>query len=57
MWETVLNVLVVVAILGAAGVATQLFASAMYKRCPFCQTLNAKRRPHCRSCRESLTKL
>ncbi len=57
MWETVLSVLVVVAILGVSAVATQLFAGAMYKRCPFCQTLNAKRRNHCRSCGESLRKL
>ncbi len=50
MWNTFLNVVVVVAILGVSAVVTQLFARAMYYRCPSCHTLNAKRRDQCRSC-------
>ena len=52
MWETFLNILVVVAILGVSAVVTQLFARAMYNRCPSCHTLNAKRRDQCRNCGE-----
>ena len=54
MWETFLNILLVVAILGVSAVVTQLFARAMYNRCPSCHTLNAKRRDQCRNCGEPL---
>lgn len=54
MGETLLNLLAAAAILGAAGVATHLFARAMYNTCPRCAALNAKRRSHCRKCGEPL---
>ncbi len=45
-----MELLLVLAILIVAAVATQLFARAMYNRCPECGTLNAKRRVQCRNC-------
>ena len=57
MWETFLNVLGVVAILGVSALVTQLFARTMYNRCPSCHTLNAKRRDQCRNCGEPLAEL
>ena len=50
MAETVLSVLLVVAILGGSAVLTQLFARVMYRRCPECGILNARRRRRCRQC-------
>ena len=50
MKDTLLSLLVLVAILLASALVTNWFASAMYKRCAACGTLNAKRRTHCRSC-------
>ena len=48
--DAVLDGLVIVAILGGSALATHLFARAMYNRCPECESLNAKRRTHCRIC-------
>lgn len=50
MRETLLNVLVFVAIIAASFLITNWFARTMYRRCAACGTLNAKRREHCRSC-------
>ncbi len=50
MKDTLLSLLVLVAILVASALVTNWFARAMYKRCAACGTLNAKRRAHCRSC-------
>jgi ribosomal protein S27E len=46
-WE---SVALAIAILGGSAIITQLFARAMYLRCPKCGTLNARRRVHCRNC-------
>jgi ribosomal protein L40E len=54
MKETLLNVALVVAILGASAIVTHLFARAMYVTCGACGTLNARRRGHCRKCGQSL---
>jgi uncharacterized OB-fold protein len=48
--DTLLSILVLVAILGASAFITNWFARTMYNRCAACGTLNAKRRTHCRSC-------
>ena len=50
MAETVLSVLLVVAILGGSALLTQLFARVMYRWCPECGILNARRRRRCRQC-------
>ncbi|HYN83630.1 MAG TPA: hypothetical protein VER32_00135 [Pyrinomonadaceae bacterium] len=50
MRETLLNVLVFVAILAASFLITNWFARTMYRRCAACGTLNAKRRERCRAC-------
>jgi uncharacterized OB-fold protein len=50
MAETILSVLLVVAILGGSALLTQLFARVMYRRCPECGILNARRRRRCRQC-------
>ena len=50
MAETILSILLVVAILGGCAVLTQLFARVMYRRCPECGILNARRRRLCRQC-------
>ncbi len=54
MGETILGFLLVAAILIFSAFITQGFARAMYNRCPGCQTLNAKRRIHCRNCGQSV---
>ena len=54
MKETLLNILVLVAILALSAVATNWFARTMYRRCASCGTLNAKRRTHCRSCQTEI---
>ena len=54
MKDTLLNVIVVVAILGGSALITNVFARAMYIRCEGCGTLNAKRREQCRSCQVDL---
>jgi hypothetical protein len=48
--DTLLSILVLVGILALSAIITNWFARTMYKRCPACGTLNAKRRTHCRSC-------
>jgi zinc-ribbon domain len=48
--DTLLSLLVLVVILGASALLTNWFARTMYRRCPACGTLNAKRRTHCRNC-------
>ena len=50
MAETLLGLLLVVAILGLSAVLTHWFARAMYIVCPDCRILNARRRTHCRKC-------
>ncbi len=50
MRDTLLSLLVLVAILAVSALVTNWFARAMYKHCAGCGTLNAKRRAHCRSC-------
>lgn len=50
MAATILSVLVVVAILVGCALLTQLFARVMYRRCPECGILNARRRWQCRQC-------
>jgi hypothetical protein len=53
--DTLLSLLVLVAILLASALVTNWFARAMYKRCAACGTLNAKRRAQCRSCGQPFT--
>jgi hypothetical protein len=53
--DTLLSLLVLVAILVASALVTNWFASAMYKRCAACGTLNAKRRAECRNCGQAFT--
>ncbi len=50
MKDTLLSILVLVAILAASALITNWFARTMYNRCAACGTLNARRRAHCRSC-------
>jgi len=52
--DTLLNVLVFAAILGAAWLLTHWFTRWMYVTCAACRTLNAQRRTHCRSCGQPL---
>ncbi|PYS98528.1 MAG: hypothetical protein DMF65_10285 [Acidobacteria bacterium] len=54
MKQTLLSILVLVSILVASALITNLFARAMYRRCTACGTLNAKRRAHCRSCQAEM---
>ena len=54
MKQTLLSILVLVSILVASAIITNLFARAMYRRCSACGTLNAKRRAHCRSCQAEI---
>ena len=54
MWETLLSVALLVGILGASAVLTELFVRKMYYRCKNCATLNAKRRSQCRKCGQAL---
>jgi len=51
---TLLEIVLVVAILGGSALLTHLFARAMYVTCPKCRTLNARRRMNCRRCNEDL---
>jgi hypothetical protein len=48
--DTLLSLLVLVAILGVSALLTNWFARTMYNRCAACGTLNARRRANCRSC-------
>ena len=52
--DTLLNIVVFVAILGGAAVFTEWFTRKMYYRCRHCLTLNAKRRSQCRQCGKPL---
>ena len=52
--STLLEIVLVVAILGGSALLTHLFARVMYVTCPKCQTLNARRRTKCRRCGEGL---
>ncbi|MEE8348274.1 MAG: hypothetical protein V3R94_01800 [Acidobacteriota bacterium] len=54
MVQTVLGILLVIAILGSSAYITQLFATRMYHRCTQCGTLNARRRTRCRQCGQLL---
>lgn len=54
MGSTLLQIMLVVAILAVSAVVTNLFARAMYITCVRCHTLNARRRIICRSCGENL---
>ena len=48
--NTLLNVVIALAILGASFALTELFVRKMYYRCRQCGTLNARRRSQCRFC-------
>ena len=48
--ETVLSLALLAAILVVCALLTNWFANAMYRRCPACGTLNARRRTQCRQC-------
>jgi ribosomal protein L40E len=50
MVETLLSIVLVLAILGVSALLTHWFARAMYITCPHCRTLNARRRVQCRKC-------
>ena len=52
--DTLLNLLVFTGILGGSALVTHWFARWMYVSCRACGTLNARRRAHCRACREPL---
>ena len=54
MRDTLLSILVFVGILFVSALITNWFARAMYNRCAACGTLNARRRAHCRACREPI---
>jgi hypothetical protein len=56
MAETLMNVVLAVAILGVSAVLTELYARKMYNRCPRCASLNARRRTHCRVCGETVNR-
>ncbi len=56
MAETLLSIVLVIAILGVSALLTHLFARAMYVTCPKCHTLNARRRVRCRNCGDDLPK-
>jgi hypothetical protein len=56
VWDTVLTIAVVAAILIGSAVFTQLFTRAMYFKCANCGSLNAKRRDRCRVCGTQLDK-
>jgi uncharacterized OB-fold protein len=48
--DTLLSIVVLVAILLLSAFITSWFARTMYNRCVRCGTLNARRRAACRSC-------
>ena len=54
MLDTLFSLALLVGILGLSAIFTEWFARRMYYRCRKCKTLNAKRRPQCRHCGESL---
>jgi hypothetical protein len=55
MLDFLINAGLLVLILGTSALATKAYASAMYNHCPDCATLNAKRRPACRTCGHPFT--
>ena len=56
MRDTLLSILVLVVILVVSAVITNWFARTMYNRCAACGTLNARRRTHCRSCGNEISR-
>jgi hypothetical protein len=52
--DTLVSILVLVAILVVSALITNWFARTMYNRCASCGTLNAKRRTHCRACQTEI---
>lgn len=54
MGETLLSIVLVLAILGVSALLTHWFARAMYITCAHCGTLNARRRVQCRKCGEKI---
>ncbi|HST50915.1 MAG TPA: hypothetical protein VLJ61_02810 [Pyrinomonadaceae bacterium] len=54
MKDTLLSILLLVAILVLSAIITNWFAQTMYRRCTACGTLNAKRRTQCRSCQAEI---
>lgn len=54
--DTIINIILAVAILGGSYVIMHFFARAMYVRCLACGTLNARRRSACRNCAVELKK-
>jgi uncharacterized OB-fold protein len=48
--DTLVSLAVLAAILAVSALITSWFARTMYNRCARCGTLNARRRPACRSC-------
>lgn len=56
MKDTLLSLLVFVAILVVSALVTNWFARTMYNRCAACGTLNARRRTHCRACQQELSR-
>lgn len=54
MSPTLQQILLVVGVLGASAVITNVFARAMYITCSKCGTLNARRRTACRNCGHNL---
>jgi hypothetical protein len=53
--DTLLSIVVLVAILLVSALITNWFAKTMYNRCLKCGTLNAKRRTHCRACQTAFS--
>ena len=56
MRDTIINIILAVAILGGSYVIMHIFARAIYVRCLDCGTLNARRRSVCRHCAVELKK-
>ena len=54
MRDTLLSIVVLVAILLASAVITNWFARTMYNRCAACGPPNAPRRSQCRACQKPL---
>ena len=54
MGQSLLNLVIALAILGASFALTELFVRKMYYRCRQCGVLNAKRRSRCRGCGEAI---
>ena len=50
--EFVWNIALFILIVGGSALITQWFTRNVYRRCPKCHSLNAKRRTACRVCGE-----